>query len=822
MEIRRFYFIVLISSFFFPVICHGATYQSDHTPWSGYWWPFTRGELALGYNNKSISPMRKYDQALTGNKNGAAYSNGLDLYYDKESVSWGGLCFAWAMASISEEEPKKRGVYNEVIFNVGDIKGLLTAIYDNVKFITYDFRYPIYFHDILNQYIKEYKVPVVMNLGSEDEEKDEVWNYPVYKYDTSHRSVGTKVEYTTTIYFADDNVDPDYVGTKELHRTYTYFLELDGDIIIDSGWTGSSISNHPENARILYGGADSSNRSLRIDTVKEIAATEDDQFKGNNSIVNAVSLFNGDFTLLALSDDYFEVNLKNGDTLNLGMVPEYDYDNSTDYPISLTIQTAEGVLEKELNGDGFLTFTPLFTGRYLIKISTNDYSKQPGYKLSSRLSLNCFSLLPGLEGGQWENELAIVSEDSVPGDRIIVSVIEKNGTIKSSNRIEMNAVSLKALISESPYFFDEFDTEAVIRIDSDSPVDAFLSSCNSSGTLMMGSSQIYADDLSETLFYTHLAGNTTMWEANNYLINTGTSQETVRFEAYGSDGAILHTKEITVDPESVTAVNPAHLGFSSLGVSAMSASSLSLTKILAGYTKYAFTLNGFLDESLSLIKAPGLNNLSDYLVFPHIASNDYWYTGIVIMNAGDLDDSVVVTAYGADGEILGSGVMPIKSKQSLVNAVSALIPGVLSSEITSLGLESLQGRPLTAFAHYMTKDYKQLAAVLAGPPVNSTSLVLPFTGNSRALHTGIGIMNTANISDWVTLSLLDGNGLNLAETAVFLMPNQRIATTLWGFAGIDLVTANQGYVKIESSSGASLSGLFMTGSNEQLAGGHLR
>lgn len=824
MAIKRWIvFVILVTSFISGVLSLGTafaseaeTYEADHTPWSGYWWPFNNGELVWGYNGGDISPLGKYDQAIAGEKNGSAYWNGFDLYYDEDAVSWGGLCFAWAMASISEEEPVSRGVYNDTVFNVGDKKGLLTALYDGISYTTYSFTKPESFHAVLEEYIKEKKVGVVMNLGGEGSSYDETWNYPVYKYESSSYTFAGRTTFSTTIYFADDLVDPDYVGTAVKSRRYTYYFDIEDDVIIDSGWTAGSITKPPKNARVPYGDPKPRNSILRTDSVRAIAQKFDDQFIGNTSKETAQYLTNGDYTLLSLAEDYFTVDLKIGDNFNL------TFDCEDDANSLLMIYSPANELVDHLYPGDDISFEPPVDGVYTLKVTADNYDLEPAYTLSSRLNLAWSSYLPGIPSGAWNAEVSIFSEEISPDNRVMLSLMEDGGKVRSSMKLDMDTVLKKGLLFSDLFPMDENSSHAMIKIDSDSRTSSAITVYNDNKSLMMGASQIRNSSLSTSVVFPYIAVGSSQWDTDLYLINASDSAETVRFTAYGSDGGVIMSKEQDILPDSLENINPSVLGMTSSSIVSIVASANSTLACLAGYASYTYSSVGIWDDCTALVKAFGDNDLSDTFYLSHVASNSEWYTGFVVANAGDADDELEITVYDSAGKTLGMYEMAIKARQTLRNELSGFVTDIDPAEIASLKVHSKNDAPLAVVANYMTKELNQLAGVEACPKENTVSrLVMPFTGNSQATHTGIGIMNCGTTGDTITVTLSDQNGNSVSTGSFYLEPGQRLAKSLWDLFGIADLQEQPWSVAIQSEGGTPLAGLFLSGSDELLAGGSI-
>lgn len=227
----------------------------DPQPWSGYWW--SRQETGM------IKIMEKYDafvQKRTGSNPGAAAweRNPRNDHYDPNGPSWAGHCNGWAAASILEPEPKAPRTIHGTTFSIGDQKGLLSEMYmdcytefygqrknDNFPF-SLDIR-PDLFHRLLVENIKMKKRGIVADISF----NAPVWNYSVCGYSSFWQPGGffsrDSIKVTTTVYFADDNVKTNFVGTQYLKKTYNYLLTLNrrGEIV-GGRWTLASLWNHPD------------------------------------------------------------------------------------------------------------------------------------------------------------------------------------------------------------------------------------------------------------------------------------------------------------------------------------------------------------------------------------------------------------------------------------------------------------------------------------------------------------------------------------------------------------------------------------------------
>ncbi|RCK81720.1 MAG: Cold-active serine alkaline protease [Candidatus Ozemobacter sibiricus] len=232
-------------------------------PWSGDWWSRKKGFLVLGWPGHSPSPFEKYDayvESRTGRNPGAhAWEKDVrNTHYNPKAEDWEGHCNGWAAASILVPEPRQAKVRNGITFLTADQKGILSEQYMNTYCMFYGRRnwgnpgddpddiYPDEFHKLLLEYIGNKKSAIICDTSYDRQ----VWNFPLFKFESSW-STGwfdkSKLKVRTTVYYVDDGVRPDYIGTKWFSTTYTYNLFLDSQGNITGGeWTGSSRTNHPD------------------------------------------------------------------------------------------------------------------------------------------------------------------------------------------------------------------------------------------------------------------------------------------------------------------------------------------------------------------------------------------------------------------------------------------------------------------------------------------------------------------------------------------------------------------------------------------------
>lgn len=236
------------------------TYKTETKPWSSWWFPSIDRELFS--NDRAPAPLTKYDEYVSLKHSEvaeSAYYEETELYNPMQA-SWAGLCHAWAVASVLHREPSRSINKQGLTFTVADQKALLLKSYENVsKLEIYGERYdglhdnqfkdihPDQFHKFFQYYLGEEKKPFIMDYDP----SYPVWTVPVYiaktqivKQDSRTMSV------TSWITYASPFVEKNFVGTRNIVKTYTYNLygSMSGGLfkVTDSEWTGSSVHDHPD------------------------------------------------------------------------------------------------------------------------------------------------------------------------------------------------------------------------------------------------------------------------------------------------------------------------------------------------------------------------------------------------------------------------------------------------------------------------------------------------------------------------------------------------------------------------------------------------
>lgn len=773
-----------------------ATFEADIVPWSGYWWPFTSGALVTGdgYHGHP-APLEKYDLVTVGTKDGPATEYGRQFYYNPQALSWEGLCFNWAAAAILEPEPTHKGIFQNTAFLVGDKKALLTVAYDGALYNKYPINNPADFHDLLEEFITNQKMPIMMDLGTDGE----VWFYPVFKYETHYTRENSIRHYTTTIYYATDAVPPDYKGTAVSSSTYYYYFKVDAEgNITDIGWEGDSIGHAPVRACEPFGGTQPRNPGIDFNMVKQIVSTDDDPYEENDSFESRAALSTYAYNLVAMDDDFFYIPLKQGDRFKVQIISETE-------DILLKIYDPEGALLGETAVGAKQIIEAQQSGEYTIKVIPLEPEEEHTYTLYLEHNLPFQAIFPIHPAGSWGTGVALFDSHGKEG-RKIISLFDDSGYPQKSYSPKPGISFLLGTIEED--FGLTHENKGYIKIDSDTPLLG-LEASFVLGYLMLGANLMPLDESSEEIFYPHLY-NKEGWKTFFGLLNTGDYTEEVLRISYGADGQILKTQTVVLAPGERFEEDTSYQPILSNGSRCMTAETLSNRASLLGYIKILNPSIGAKGRAL----VPLTGNTGPELVIPHMAIDDNWWTGVVVMNAGYDDSGVVFLAYDDNGNLLASSEHLLRPGENLLQFASDLFSDTPAKHIASIRISSVAGQPLYGLVLYGSKDNNRLAGMPLSAP-REFPVYLPHIASSNGWWAGIGLVNSSAETAAINFLLLDEDGNIVAEEDRALNENAHMAVTIKDlFKNFNLEDAR--CLKIDAIGNQVVSGIYLMGSDDGL------
>lgn len=236
------------------------TYEAGNKPWSSWWFPAR--ERFLFDRDDLDAPLVKYDEYVTRKYNVESQAARFeeDELYDSGQVPWAGLCHAWAVASVLHPEPNKVIIKNGVVFGVADQKAILLKSYERVSNLkiygsrydgshgdNFNDIYPDQFHRFAQIFLQDQKKPFLMDYDP----SYPVWTVPVYKvkFDISKENENSTLVRAWVTY-ASPHVAPEFVGTREVVKSYSYRLfgnwQGANFSVVDSEWIDESVYDHPD------------------------------------------------------------------------------------------------------------------------------------------------------------------------------------------------------------------------------------------------------------------------------------------------------------------------------------------------------------------------------------------------------------------------------------------------------------------------------------------------------------------------------------------------------------------------------------------------
>jgi len=373
--------------------------EAGHISWSGYWWSTVGGGLVNGYGTfDEPAPMEKYELLTLGRYPDQATSWESVYHFDPDAESWHGQCHAWASAAAYENIDIVPSVIDSILFRVGDKKGLLTASHYQDSAI-HGAGDPETFHAFLLNYLYENKRAFVADLGS----SSEAWFYPIYRFSMTTDQQAATLNVHVQVWYADDQVHPDFQGTVEKSTSYDYSLELNGaGEVVDGEWLDGSVASHPK-ALFYPLSPKSDNPYLDYTTIKDIAVHRDDELESSAPIL----LPQGDHDLILLDIDEYYLDCKSGDTLKI-IIEKNDTLDQNAF-VTLVDEFGNTWLSSYLQDSLVANVTINSDSRFFLNVSLAEYSSSGIYKIHAEIISPSDVLQPSLRRGSAWNGCVVTN-----------------------------------------------------------------------------------------------------------------------------------------------------------------------------------------------------------------------------------------------------------------------------------------------------------------------------------------------------------------------------------------------------------------------------
>ncbi len=404
--------LILCLVAFFPLsTAWGETHEAEAVPWSGYWWPFYRAGLATGSGYRGHpAPLEKYDLLTHGFYQGSSTSWYLQEIYNPDAPTWWGHCGDWAQAACFENLQFFPSSEDNIIFRVGDKKGLMTLAHNNDIAVRADGASPDVFHYWLLNYIKDEGKAFVADLDPDDE----VWSYAIFKYDMYETHSGNRISVVVNVSYADDMVVPDYMGAQVRTAKFTYNLFLDNQgNIVGGEWTGNSIGEHPDKLTFSLA-ARTSSPCLDYDEVLRLARSKDDFLEAGD---NEVPLSPGTYNLILMDEDRYRIDCLPGNTVSI-LVEKQD-GSYEDMIVIVTDGSGDEVESTIVDNDESMSFFMTAENPpYTVTLMQTDYSDPNIYTLKVDLVRTYHQNVPYIPKNSMWSGFALTN----PNDTVVIGI----------------------------------------------------------------------------------------------------------------------------------------------------------------------------------------------------------------------------------------------------------------------------------------------------------------------------------------------------------------------------------------------------------------
>ena len=193
---------------------------------------------------------------------------------------------------------------------------------------------------------------------------------------------------------------------------------------------------------------------------------------------------------------------------------------------------------------------------------------------------------------------------------------------------------------------------------------------------------------------------------------------------------------------------------------------------------------------------------ADTLYFPHVASNDKWWTGIAAYNPSSSNTSLTITPYTQSGSALDTLSVDIAAGGKYLGNAKGL---GLPENTAWFKIDS--SRPLNGFELFGTTDGKSLAGYST---VNIKRQEGVFPKLDHQGWTGIAFVNTSNDGANIDLSICDDDGYKVAEQSITLAGHAKMVNNPENIFGGSITAAT--YMKFNSNQ--DVVGFQLNGSND--------
>ena len=731
------------------------------TPWSGHWWPFKAGGLATGNDYRGHpAPLEKYYLLTTGLSTGQAIDWYLNRYYDENAESSWGLCPAYARSAVKETYHIYPSSEDNIIFRVGDKKGLLTLCHDDRQGVIYGSEgTPQEFHYWLLHYIGDQKTAFAADLSTDDG----VWYYPVYAYEMESTRTGTGERVTVSISYAT-HMQPDFMGTETRKRYYTYLLGIDAVGNVVSGeWTGSSVTNHPRT--ISYPETTGSlNPYLDVQKIREIAHSRDDSLEMPE---NASSrLLPGSYNLVLLNEDVYILEGASGDVAMLDILLQ----EGSREAVSMEISDGSNVLihqETITQKDPTAHFRLILEDLPLtIRIFQNNYLLDPNiYTLNVDFEGAHVRSIPYIPtNGPWSGFAITNSSDQQPVEIMLVTADTSGKPLQTILGPLDLAPGQKYLthFSSLPVRKHELADTDSLKIISNHPVEMVNLFADTGGPMagFCGTASVGSRLIIPDVF------DNEPWDSQSMkgsALNLSLTDTDITCDVYSTEGKLARSISQNIAARRIFSIQPGSSLFSGLPDGGwMDIYADEPGAELMGYQYIQDDGNGAnIFETLFALPVT-----SDILYVQHVTpETGPWQTDLILINPNPENNEVRIHAARAEGDHSTDIRINLNPFEKQVIDISSDFGNIGNRSL----LEISGDFSLSGYVAYMAEKGDAGFYPLLNEADFKTELIMPHASyNNGRWYTGVGVCNPNDY--WVSVSIIpyDQNGQALMPLGIDL------------------------------------------------------
>lgn len=805
LNLIQFFCFLVIISLPSPFTAVAETGSSARHAWSGYWWPYVNGGLATGEDYRGHpAPLEKYELLTDGFLSGRLTYPYRQKYYDANAPGWYGLCFAWAAASSFENEPDRPSVHDNILFRVGDKKGLYTLSHTDDVNIYGDGNGPLQFHQWLTEIIGEQHKIFYADLDP----GDEIWSYPIYSYNMTYGPlIGDQQAVEVVIEYASDFVTQDYLGTSARFENYTYKLTYEDGNIIDAQWMGASISNHPELMTQVQA-QNSALDGLDASIIQQIGTAVDDEWETPGTAL----LPPGSYQMISLNQDRYRLVGLEGDSLSLDVEKLEGPEN----PLTVQVVDADGTeLDRFVLTEAGESLSWQLSGAldntYYVNLQQLSTSGADFYKLNfNRHSLHGEQIFPYVPANGWWNGFAITNLGNDNVDDLCLTSVDFSGQALQSH-IEPQTLAPRSniltLFSSLPARRQETSsrqTLALLAPEQVAVVNLFGGSADGLGGFFSGS---------QPAKRIQLPFSSANWSELTWggVINRSAKEQSFNCSVYRADGTLLDSESVAIKPNqklqlsSIRAVSKLPIdGWLDMSVE-------SQEDCLDGYQLW---------RSLSdVTKLEAIRGLTQAQVqwVPHVEDAGLWSTKVTVINPQGVDLTLSLSLVGQAPKFITLG-----PHEKRVLSLNSIFSATLS-ELSDACIKIAGSGEFSAYVSYQTNEDLTSIPLLQQHQLTQ-QLALPHLSVEYGWWTGVVVFNPETESVDVTLVPVkaDGSRWLEQEKSLFLATGGKksfLVSQYWPVS----VSSQFSHIEIVASNGQNIGGIFIFGRNgaQQVAGGIL-